>query len=433
MDKSNTKAYLYAIIVALGPLSFGLTMGFTSPAISEWTGSKKTNYQNWDVFSGVSSSAITWFNAIASLFGCVGPFIIEWLVKFMNSRMIICILCTMITILWGCHFAISPDLFYFGIFIRALTGLAVGGISTVCPVMLIELAPEGHTGFVGTFNQMAIVIGIVCMNLAGNWLSWRSLVIIGIICAALPAFLIWLCPETYTRPAKEEKKDSEKDSDDDENSLNMYEQEYFDADAKRLESIEHWDNLSQVLIGIMLMFFQQFAGINALITDLDKNFLDAGVSIDPGVASSLTSGAQLIGCIISGILIDRGNNRKIFTMISHLGCTLMLIFMAFNTWWNWAKWFPIVVIFIYMFSFCIAVGPYPWYYVVERLSTHEMRIIGQARISNFNWFFSFMIIFLNPALVDFIGQEWTQILYAGFSALGALYGYFYVKPLHNNQ
>ena len=431
MDKNNLKSYLYAIIVAMGPLSFGLTMGFTSPAISEWTGSKKTKYQNWDVFEGVSSAAITWFNAIASLFGCLGPFVVEKLIKIMGSRMIICLLCIMITILWACHFAISPDLFYFGIFVRAMTGLAVGGISTVCPVMLIELAPEGHTGFFGTFNQIGIVIGIVCMNLAGNWLKWKSLVIIGIVCAALPSFLIWFCPETYTREIKEEKNEHEKENENesDGNILNDYDQEYINADAKRLESIEHWDNLSQVLIGIMLMFFQQFAGINALITDLDKNFLDAGFSIDPGVASSLTSGAQLIGCIISALFIDRGSNRKIFTMISHLGCTLMLIFMAFNTWWNWAKWFPIVVIFIYMFSFCIAVGPYPWYYVIERLNTHEMRIIGQARISNFNWFFSFMIIFLNPALVGFIGQEWTQILYAGFSALGALYGYFYVNKL----
>ena len=85
MDKNNLKSYLYAIIVAMGPLSFGLTMGFTSPAISEWTGSKKTKYQNWDVFEGVSSAAITWFNAIASLFGCLGPFLVEKLIKMLKN------------------------------------------------------------------------------------------------------------------------------------------------------------------------------------------------------------------------------------------------------------------------------------------------------------------------------------------------------------
>ena len=420
MSNLCRKELLYAIIVALGPLSFGLTMGFTSPVITEWTGAKTTKYQNWDVFSTVSNTAITWFNAISSLFGCVGPFIAEYALQYIARRPLICICCASLAVIWACHFAISPKLFYFGIFLRALVGLSVGAISAVCPVMLIELSPPGLTGFFGSLNQVFIVIGIVWMNLQGNWQSWKNLIYTGLAGAILPCFLIWLCPETY-KPSRQirAKNEHEDPSDNLHNDLETLE-------ANKPVSIAEWENLSKVLIGIVLMFIQQFAGVNALITNLDQNFLDAGVSIDPGVASAMTSSAQLISCLIFSFLIDRGYRRKFF-IASSAGCGIFLIIFAFNSWWHWASWLPIVIIFLYMFCFCIAMGPYPWYCVCEQLHDPRLRIIGEARIANFNWLFSFLIIFLYPALRDSISNDWTQIVFAVFAILGSVYAHFYIK------
>ena len=421
MPKYFSKQLLYALIVALGPLSFGLTMGFTSPVITEWTGAKTTKYQDWDVFESVSSTSITWFNAISSLFGCVGPFIAEWALQYIGRKILIFICSVALIVIWAMHFAISPSLFYFGIFIRALVGIAVGAISTVCPVMLIELAPPGLTAFYGCLNQAAIVFGIVWMNIQGNYYSWKTLIYTGIVGAVLPCFLIWIVPETYKPskkifPTKNEQEEELSPKDD---------QDMEAISLEKPDTIARWENLSKVLVGIVLMFIQQFAGVNALITNLDQNFLDAGVSLDPGIASAMTSAAQLIADVIFAFFIDRGY-RKIFFVISTCGCALMLIFSAFNTWWNWAKWLPIVLIFIYMFSFCIALGPYPWYCVPEQLHDPQLRVIGEARIANFNWLFSFLIIFLNPALVESITNQWTQIFYAAFALLGSLYGYFFI-------
>ena len=100
MSKFFTKEVLYVLAVAFGPLNFGFIMGMTSPALTEWQGGKTTNYQQWDVFHGISTAQYTWFNAITSLFACLGPFIVEWLDLYLSLKVVFFLFSFSAGILW---------------------------------------------------------------------------------------------------------------------------------------------------------------------------------------------------------------------------------------------------------------------------------------------------------------------------------------------
>ena len=322
------KELLYALIIMFGPFNFGFVMGFTSPAIPYYE-------EHW----GITTIQTTLFNSLASLFAVFGPYISTFLLKFFGRRMVTAIIAGAAAILWAVHLAINKKLFALGIVIRCLLGLTVGANSSLGPMCLVEVAPKDITGFFGNLNQFGIVIGIVWMMLQGVNNNWQSLCITAIVCNAAQAGLIWLCPETA--PEKKEEDDNEEGE---------------------KESVFQKKFLPKLFVGAMMMVIQQFAGVNALITNLDQNFKDVGVALEPGYCSAISTSAQLIAVFIGGLLVDTLGRRPLFC-VSALGCGISLFIFAMNNIFKWTNWLPIVVIFIYMFFLGAALGPVPWFVI----------------------------------------------------------------------
>ena len=299
----------------------------------------------------------------------------------------------------------SEKLFAFGIVMRALLGLTVGANSSIGPMCLVEVAPKDITGFFGNLNQFGIVIGIIWMYLQGNWHIWQSLCITGIVINAAQAGLIWLVPETGAPKSKEEEDDA-------------------GEAQKESESLWQKKYIGKLLVGVMMMVIQQLAGVNALITNLDQNFQDVGVSIPSGIASAISVAAQLIAVFISGLLVDAIGRRPLFCA-SALGCAVFLVIFALNDWFKWTNWLPIVCIFLYMFCFGAALGPVPWF-VIPELFPDSVRALASSLISSSNWICAFIVIFVYPPLRDAIGNNWTLVIFACIAAAGSVYGWFYI-------
>lgn len=69
------------------------------------------------------------------------------------------------------------------------------------------------------------------------------------------------------------------------------------------------------LICIMLMFFQQFSGINAVIFYSVQIFQSAGSKLDPSVCSIIVGVVQVLMTFASAALVERAG-RKILLLIS---------------------------------------------------------------------------------------------------------------------
>ncbi|EAY19256.1 major facilitator superfamily protein [Trichomonas vaginalis G3] len=400
---------IYGLIIMTGSLNFGYSVEITSPLVPFF----KTEW-------GISTMNTTWFNAILALFAVIGPFITTWMLNFLSRRLVFCILQVTTSVLYLIMLAASKKAFAVMTVMRALQGLVIGGVTSITPTMLVEAAPAGLTGFFGNLNRIGCVIGIIIMYLQGNWTvntsknatKWWSLEITCADINGVGAALIWICPETGKKAEEADNADSE----------------------QKKESVFQKQYLGKLLVGIAMMFIQQFSGVNAILTNLDENFKEVGAPLDSGIASTISVAAQLVAVFVSGFLVDWMGRRPLFC-ISCVGCGLMLIIFSLNYKFGWANWLSIVVIFVYMFFFGVALGPIPWF-VVPELFPDSVRSMGASMISMGNQLFSFIVIFIFPwmkgdtdangKVTSGIGLMWTCIVFAIVSILGAVFGFFFI-------
>lgn len=252
---------IYGLIIMTGSMNFGYTVGFPSPLVPFFQ-------DYW----GISKMSTTWFNAILPLLAIVGPFITTWLLTFLPRRLVFCILQIASAVTYLIMLATTKKAFALMIVMRALQGLIIGGATSIAPTMLVEAAPAGLTGFFGNLNQIGCVIGIIIMYLQGNWTvnlsknatKWWSLEITCAVLNFAGAALIWVCPETGAVKKEEDNKEEVKK-----------------------ESVFQKQYLGKLLVGIAMMFIQQFAGINAILTNLDENFKEVGAPLDSDCFNNL--------------------------------------------------------------------------------------------------------------------------------------------------
>ncbi len=148
-------------------------------------------------------------------------------------------------------------------------------------------------------------------------------------------------------------------------------------------------------IMIMLMFFQQYAGINAVLFYLTDIFNKADVGLSSGLSATLVTLVQVLATGVAVLIVERVG-RKILLMASGaLMCVSIVALGAFFyldenkkceyiTWDNGTTtiepdfgtcetdsdidsktvddlgWLPLTSLIIYIFAFSIGFGPLPW-------------------------------------------------------------------------
>lgn len=380
------KELIYGLIVSIGSLNFGISVGLPTPLSSLFTEWQK------------SDNELLWFNAITSLMAIFGPFIVTFLLNYIGRRLMFAILHIESVIIYIVFMFMTKERFWIGILVRALVGINIGGFTSICPTMLIEVAPSKLSGFFGNLHQIGCVIGIIIMYVQGTYAPWKTLCYTSFAVSLLGMTLVWICPETAPRKSQNENAPKE--------SL------FQDCHTQRL------------VIGLTLMVIQQFCGINAILSNLEQNFKDAGVPLESGIASTISMVAQLVGVLISGFAVDFLGRMPLFC-ISALGCAIMLFLFSMNLMYNLTNWVAIVIICFYLFFFGLALGPIPWFIVAE-LFTGQIRSMAATMVTFINQLCSFLVVFLFPWMKNGMGQQYVCIFYGIISAIGAIFGFFYI-------
>ncbi|EAX98079.1 major facilitator superfamily protein [Trichomonas vaginalis G3] len=382
----------------LGSLNFGISVGIPTPLA--------TLFESWNR----TENELQWYNIITSLCAIFSPFFVTYVLNFLGRRIVFAILHIFAAGIYVLCLFMTKDKFWLAIFSRALVGLDIGGFTSLCPTMLIEIAPSKLGGFFGHLHQIGCVIGITIMYMQGTYAPWKTLFYTGIGFSALGTILICFCPETSPNRRKADPESlarKEKDT--------LFQEMY----------------LEKLVIGLTMMFFQQFCGINAIISNLVQNFKDAGVPLETGIASTISMACQFLGVVINGFVVDKLGRRPLFC-ISSLGCAIMLFLFSMNTSYNLTNWVAIVIICFYLFFFGLALGPIPWF-IVPELFPDTVRSMAASMVVVVNQFCSFIIVFMFPWMKNGMGQSATLIFYGVISALGAIFGFFYIIEPSNTK
>lgn len=250
---------LCGFIAMFGSLLSGVSMGFASPFLDQVSA-------KWNL----SEKQLFFFDKITTIVSIFSPFLFTVMLRFIGRKFIYFMICCASIITYGLFLFCKQNNFWLALLLRATVGLELGGVSTLCPTMLIEFSSVGHSGYFGNLHQIGIVVGIILMFLCWVVTSWQSLCFITIAISFIGCIIIWLVPETK-------------------------------VSNKEAENTEwHEDTVENLIIGLAIMIFQQFSGIGAIQTNMNDDLKRAGVDFKPQIASVFIMCIQLFGVFLAG-------------------------------------------------------------------------------------------------------------------------------------
>ena len=385
------KELVYSMVLMLGALTFGYVMSYNALAILDMK-------DKWGIDTG--STEATFFNSIVSLTAIPGTMVPPFLLKFFGRKPTTAVIACFGAFSWSLLLTLRKEYFWFGIVVRGLLGVTIGAFSSIIPMYIVELAPQGASGFFGSLNQLGIAIGIVIVYLVGNWCDWRWTAVGGLIITVLLAILIWFIPESPAVASELNKVEQPKG--------NIFQKQY----GKPL------------FVCMMLMVFQQFCGINAILTNLAQLFKDVGVDLDLGISSAISSLAQVISVFIGAMLVDKLGRRLCWCLSLGL-MVISLTLYSIQCKVHMPSWLSIIFIFFFLLAFGLGAGAIPWFIVSEMFDT-SVRPTAQSIVSATNWTFAFIVMTIYPYLKKGMEDFGCFILFAVISLIGVGFGLIYI-------
>ncbi|KAA8576647.1 hypothetical protein EYC84_006735 [Monilinia fructicola] len=276
---------------------------------------------------------------------------------------------------------------------RLVGGIGIGMLSMVTPMYISEIAPPEIRGTLLVMEELSIVVGIVIAfwitfgtrYLGGEW-GWRLPFFIQIIPAlflggrddeALEALTnLRQLPDSDSRIQQEIRQMRDEVSHIRDIHLQKHENlmNSTSISSKIKLELALWrdcfspESIKRTHIGVLIMFFQQFVGINALIYYSPTLFARMGLGSESQlVMSGILNICQLVGVTSSLFTMDRFGRRPLlmlgsfFMTISHIIIAVMVCIFSYD-WESHqvAAWLSVAFLFFYMIVFGASWGPVPW-------------------------------------------------------------------------
>lgn len=436
-DSLNKKAefspvlYLVAFIVALGGLLSGFDTGVISGALlfikDEWA---LNDYMQGILVSstlvGATIGAVS-NGFLADLFGRKKILISTAVLFFISS-----ILC-----------AVSPDILTL-IISRFIIGIAIGVVTFATPLYLSEISPEKIRGMLVSLFQLAITLGILFAYLinasfANVQFGWRLMLLFGIF----PAIILgggmifmsdtprWLVSKGREEEAIKVFKKIEPECDPKalvNNIKEVLKEEDKDKDKKF--EFKKW-MLAPLMLGIGLMFVQQWTGINTIIYYAPTILKLAGFNTNTG-AIYATVGIGVVNCLMTFIAIFLSDKagRKPLLYAGLFGMAICLFVLGGSFHFGAAlgpylKWCSLFSALFYIAFFSFSLGPIILLLVSE-IFPLKFRGLGMSISTMSNFLFNFTVTLSFLPLINKISESNTFCLYGVISILSILYIYFMV-------
>lgn len=350
---------------------------------------------------------------------------------------------------------------------RAIGGVGVGALSMLSPLYIAEISSPELRGSLMALEQLAIVLGVVfgfwfgflTRNVQGS-ASWRiplALQFLPGISLCLGCFLLPPSPRFLVlkgrlddamqslsrlrlRTAAEAPYDPllqleflemQVDVALETQCLGTNDREGFVKSWKRLFHREYFD---RTLLGIMIMFFQQWSGINALL--YYGPTLVRSIGLEGDLVTLLVSGGigivQFLAVIPAILYLDRLGRKPLLRggsalmTLSHI----VIAILIYHYEGNWpahssAAWVAVISIYTFTAAYGVSFGPIGWVLPSEVFPL-SMRSKGVSLATASNWVNNFLIGLITPPMIQ--SSAATTFLLFGTACFAAHFWSTYLVP-----
>lgn len=443
---SNTKLmqFVAGVGVSIAAISAGTALGWTSPVLSQLvpavdnTTTAPVASNSTDGFT-LTSEEGSWVGSFLAIGAFLGALPAGVLADKIGRKYTTMSLALPYLLSWGLIvFANGAEMLYAG---RFLIGIATGASCVVAPMYISEFAEVSIRGALGAFFQLFLTVGILFVYAIGPYVSWVTL---SVLCAIFPALLIvamFIVPESPTYLVKTGRRSDAAVAlkwfwGPNCNTQNAVETIQSDLDAVKGEAkvsdlFTKAVNRNALFIALLLMFFQQFSGINAVIFYTVPIFQSAGSTMDPAICGIVVGVVQVLMTFVSSVLIDKAGRRVLLLQSSFImGSCLIVLGVYFKLQADKADvsgigWLPLASVVLFIISFSLGFGPIPWMMMGE-LCAPDVKGLASALTVMFNWSLVFLVTKTFGTMQETLGADWTFWFFGIWMAVGTLYVFFKV-------
>ncbi|EAR64505.1 xylose permease, partial [Bacillus sp. NRRL B-14911] len=436
----NGSLYIFSItlVATLG----GLLFGYDTAVIS---GAEKS-IQTYLVDSLGLSSFIHGATISSALIGCIIGGIISGYFSSAFGRKKSLIIAAVLFLLSALGSAYPEFLFFsageptigllltFNLY-RIIGGIGVGLASAIVPMYIGEIAPAAIRGRLVSFNQFAIIFGMLVVYFVNwgiargqsvEWINetgWRYMFLSEAIPALLFFVFLFFVPETPRYLSLKNQ---------DESALRILSKINGPASAKQiLSEIKSSMNATAekmstfafgkkvIVIGILLSVFQQFVGINVALYYAPRIFESMGAAKDASMLQTIVMGlVNVIFTVIAIMTVDKWG-RKPLLIIGSIGMAIGMFGVAGLAFANIIGISTLLFIIVYTASFMMSWGPICWVLISEIFPN---RIRGQAVAIAVaaQWGANYLVSSTYPMMMEFSGGM-TYGIYGLMSVLSAIF------------
>lgn len=270
------------------------------------------------------------------------------------------------------------DIFSFVVY-RIIGGIGVGIASMISPVYIAEIAPANKRGKLVSFNQFAIILGMLIIYFVNyfialqgdeEWLThtgWRWMFFSGAIPAVVFLILLFFVPETPRYLALKGKDDKAlkvlskiSGSENAPGVLSEIKGTLHEANAPWLSY-----GFLVIFIGILLSVFQQFVGINVVLYYAGNIFRNMGASTNSSLLQTIIVGAVNLTFTVVAILTVDKFGRKPLMIIGSIGMAISMVALGFTFYLNKMGLLSLIFMLAYTASFAMSWGPVCWVLLAE--------------------------------------------------------------------
>jgi len=418
----NRRIFFWSLTSALA----GFLFGFDTVVIS---GAEKTIQALWGLspdLHGVAMASALYGTVVGSLIG-------GWPADRFGRKA---------TLLWigvlylvgAVGSGLAPNVTIF-IIARLIRGLGIGISTVVAPMYISEISPAKHRGRLAGMFQFNIVFGIL-IAFVSNWLltgvgahAWRWMLgvaafpslMYAAFCLGLPESPRWLLSRKGDRAAaiqvlqkiEPELSPAEVAAEAD---------EILAASSSEQTATGHfWTKRLQkpILLAILIAFFNQLSGINAILYFAPRIFELTGLGAKAALLQSVGIGiTNLVFTFVGLWLIDQLGRRTLL----YIGSFGYIAALGLVAWAFFTQHFSIVPVCIFAFiaAHAIGQGAVIWVFISE-IFPNRHRAEGQALGSFTHWIFAALLTTFFPKMVAAFPAGYIFSFFTGMMVLQLLW------------
>ena len=322
---------------------------------------------------------------------------------------------------------------------RIIGGIGVGIASMISPMYIAEIAPAGVRGKLVSFNQLAIIFGMLVIYFVNyyiarqgdeQWLittGWRWMFFSGVIPAGLFFILLFFVPETPRYLAMKGHDDKALKVLRRITGTQQAEGVLKEIKGTLVEKNAPWLSYGflVIFVGILLSVFQQFVGINVVLYYAANIFRDMGASTDSSLLQTIIVGiVNLLFTVVAIVTVDRFG-RKPLMIIGSIGMAVSMFALGFAFYTQHLGLAALIFMLVYTAAFAMSWGPVCWVLLAEIFPNSIRSALSIAVAAQWiaNWVVSLTFPMMNDnhGLTATFHQGFSYWIYGVMGVLSALF------------